>query len=101
MMLNCKLVLIFFTTLLSVHGQLKCLTTSDSKDSKKPCIFPFKYDGETYFGCPPDPDVRSRRWCSTAVDNRGNHIIGKSKYGFCEESCPWHKKQSMNQNYWH
>jgi len=90
-MLNYKSFLILFTIVLSVHGQLKCRTTADSKDPKKPCIFPFKFKGEKYFGCPPDPEVKSRRWCSTAVDNRGNHITGKGNFGFCEESCPKHK----------
>ena len=81
---------------MSVHGQLKCRTTADSKDPRKPCIFPFKFKGEKYFGCPPDPEVRGRRWCSTAVDNRGNHITGKGDFGFCEESCPKHKTQSKD-----
>ena len=96
MMLNYKSFLIFFTIVLSVHGQLKCRTTADSKDPKKPCIFPFKFKGEKYFGCPPDPEVRGRRWCSTAVDNRGNHITGKGNFGFCEESCPKHKTPSKS-----
>ena len=95
-MLNYKSFLIFFTIVLSVHGQLKCRTTADSKDPKKPCIFPFKFKGEKYFGCPPDPEVKGRRWCSTAVDNRGNHITGKGNFGFCEESCPKHKTPSKS-----
>ena len=96
MMLNYKSFLILFTIVLSVHGQLKCRTTADSKDPKKPCIFPFKFKGEKYFGCPPDPEVKGRRWCSTAVDNRGNHITGKGNFGFCEESCPKHKTPSKS-----
>ena len=96
MMLNYKSFLIFFTIVLSVHGQLKCRTTADSKDPQKPCIFPFKFKGEKYFGCPPDPEVRGKRWCSTAVDNRGNHITGKGNFGFCEESCPKHKTPSKS-----
>ena len=95
-MLNYKSFLIFFTIVLSVHGQLKCRTTADSKDPKKPCIFPFKFKGEKYFGCPPDREVKGRRWCSTAVDNRGNHITGKGNFGFCEESCPKHKTPSKS-----
>ena len=84
--------LILLTTSLVVNGQLKCLTTSDSKDPRQPCIFPFKFKGTKYNGCPPDPEVAGRRWCSTAVDNRGNHITGGNNFGFCEESCPHHKK---------
>ena len=95
-MLNYKSFLILFTIVLSAHGQLKCRTSIDSKDPQKPCIFPFKFKGEKYFGCPPDPDVQGRRWCSTAVDNRGNHITGKGNFGFCEESCPKHKTPSKN-----
>jgi len=92
-MLNFKIFLIFHTIFCVVNGQLKCLTTSDSKDPNTPCIFPFKFKGKIYNACPPDPEFPSRTWCSTKVDNRGKHVTGQGKYGFCEESCPRHKNK--------
>merc|ERR1712038_910962 len=88
--------LIFLATIFVVNARLRCFTTYDSKDPNKPCIFPFKHKGKSYFGCPPDPDVAGRHWCSTEVDNRGNHVSGKGHYGFCDESCPRHKERTTN-----
>ena len=88
--------LILLSTSLIVNGQMKCLTTSDSKDPRQPCIFPFKFKGTKYNGCPPYPEVPGRRWCSTAVDNWGNHVTGRFNFGFCEESCPHHKEPKSN-----
>ena len=27
-------------------------------------------------------------WCSTLVDDSGNHVAGKEKYGDCGTECP-------------
>ena len=59
-------------------------------DPGKKCVFPFKYNGKTYQGCPPDNFVKDKRWCSTATDENGNHIIGDNKFGICEDKCPAH-----------
>ena len=60
-----------------------------TKDGKK-CKFPFKYEGETYTGCPVDPYEASETWCSTKVDQDGNHVEVGQNYGFCIEDCPKH-----------
>ena len=59
-----------------------------------PIFYCSYFKGKTYNGCPPDPEFPNRKWCSTKVDNRGNHITGKGKFGFCEEACPHHKDKS-------
>jgi hypothetical protein len=42
-------------------GRTGCLTVG-GPDPNKPCVFPFKHNGQTYFGCPVDPDDASKRW---------------------------------------
>ena len=37
-----------------------------------------------------DPEDRTRRWCSTLVDQNGNHIAGRNEYGLCDITCPIH-----------
>ena len=73
-----------------------CSTVSGPSPFRQ-CVFPFKHNGFTYYGCPIDPDDRSKRWCSTLVDESGNHIVGKNKYGHCSKSCPIHRDGSSSQ----
>ena len=54
------------------------------------CVFPFKHDGNLYWGCPVDPDDSRKRWCSTMVDRNGHHISGRNEYGHCDVNCPIH-----------
>ena len=54
------------------------------------CVFPFKHDGNIYWGCPVDPDDSRKRWCSTMVDRNGHHISGRNEYGHCDVNCPIH-----------
>lgn len=65
-----------------------CRTTSDSRNPGAKCVFPFKFKGKTYNGCPPDLANPGRGWCSTQTDSNGNHVSGQGNYGFCENSCP-------------
>ena len=39
------------------------------------CVFPFIYNGITYFGC--TLEGNDQPWCSTEVDSDGNHVDGK------------------------
>jgi len=45
-----------------------------------PCVFPFTYSGQTYEACT-EADSDGKPWCSTEVDDDGNHITGKD--GLC------------------
>ena len=76
-----------------ILGQ-KCFTTKDSVDPNKQCIFPFKFKGVTFYGCPTDLIDKKRRWCSTKTDSSGNHVRGEGKYGFCTFDCPKHFESS-------
>ena len=64
-------------------------TTKTGPDPNKSCQFPFKYDGITYNQCTTDGNEENETlaWCSTKVDNSGNHVAGQGKYGFCEPKC--------------
>jgi len=70
------------------ENETVCLTTQDSKDPEKVCVLPFTHDDITHFGCPLDPDDKSKRWCSTKTDENGTHIGGEGAWGYCTEECP-------------
>ena len=58
----------------------------------QPCVFPFHWNFTTYFGCPEDYEDTTKTWCSTKVDEKGNHIQNHGKYGFCSNQCPVHQE---------
>jgi len=66
-----------------------CLTSKDSKAPETECVFPFTFNNFTYNGCPTDPtdETKTKRWCSTKVDETGNHITGGDNWGYCTEGC--------------
>ena len=68
---------------------LSCKTVSGPKPGRD-CIFPFKWNGQTFNSCPVDPDDKSKRWCSTKVDSNGNHVPNQNEYGHCGSFCPAH-----------
>ena len=66
-----------------------CFTVRGGPKVGRKCIFPFKFEGKTYHGCPvfEEDDMR---WCSTEVDSDGNHVLGQNAYGTCAKNCPYH-----------
>jgi len=84
--------LILFWTL-SIFGthQLvfaqNCKTVSGPSPNSR-CVLPFTYNGRTYYECPVDPEDSTKFWCSTQVDQNGNHISNIGAYGHCGSSCP-------------
>ena len=54
----------------------------DSPRKGVPCIFPFKYKDKRYNEC--TKDGHSKFWCSTKVDENGNH---EKKWGNCADDC--------------
>ena len=64
-------------------------TTTNGPDPNKPCIFPFILDGNTYKCCTTvlnDPGD-TNAWCSTMVDDFGEHVQGQGKWRVCESKC--------------
>ena len=64
-----------------------CLTSADSEDPEKECIFPFTFNNFTYNGCPTDPNDETKRWCSTKTDEDGIHVTGDGNWGHCTSGC--------------
>jgi len=60
-----------------------------------PCEFPFKFEGETHYGCIDYIQVKNGRkipgkpWCSTKVSgSQREHVDGGRHFGDCDDSCP-------------
>ena len=55
----------------------------------KPCVFPFKMMDTVYHGCIWEHNSLTAKnpWCSTYVDDKGNHIYGNGTWGFCGLEC--------------
>ena len=64
--------------------------------AKKPCSFPFRYNGVTYDKCTYDSADGNIPWCSTLVDDNQNHVPGGGHYGDCGPNCPLPGKSMSN-----
>ena len=72
-------------------------TTVSGRKSNKACIFPFKFDGVTFKSCIMSRSrSQTKAWCSTKVDESGDHISGHS--GFCEPACQPTKSPTYTSN---
>ena len=63
--------------------------TEKKSQEDKPCIFPFKYLGQTLSQCTTLRDPNDKPWCSTKVDANGNHVTtgGGGFWGHCGQDC--------------
>ena len=79
---------IFFQTGL----KKECFTESrpNSRDPNLPCIFPFRYKGVSYNTCTLAGNTPSetKPWCSTFIDDDGDHVSGEGHWGNCGPDCP-------------
>ena len=54
------------------------------------CVFPFKSDGRTHYGCAKSSYPKQDPWCATKVDSKGN--FKKTDWARCNDYCPvWQK----------
>merc|ERR1712165_379819 len=60
----------------------------------KPCVFPFRFGGTLRSSCITDLDPEGKFWCSTRVDEGGNHVTGTGEWGHCSASCPRERRLS-------
>ena len=68
---------------IAILSFLECLTADTmNTDRKKPCVFPFEYNGLTYTGCTMKDS--SRLWCAT------KSVYDTSHYGYCSDGCLTH-----------
>jgi len=83
----------------------ECSTTSSTTTTSSPssscttiggpalgaqCVFPFTFAGTTYTSCAAwiyGGQPEGTTWCSTKVDETGNHVNNEGNYGFCGEGC--------------
>ena len=49
-----------------------------------------------YLGCPVDHENASKRWCSTKVDSKRNHVVNQNEFGYCADNCPVQNAQTNN-----
>ena len=69
----------------------KCCKTVSGADVNKSCIFPFvttnfaTFTTRVYYDCNVN---QNGPWCSTKVDENGNHITGRGNWGNCGSECP-------------
>ena len=66
-------------------GPPKCITIGGPRPNR-PCVFPFQLNGKTYTGCTTDLDDLDNYWCSTDINEFGEHISGQ--WGYCDSLCP-------------
>ena len=62
--------------------------TASGPSSNKPCVFPFKFRGELHNDCNWDGDSSQGAWCSTLIDDSGQHVGAKGNWGNCGPKCP-------------
>ena len=68
----------------------KCSVTQERDPGQVetvPCVFPFTWQGKTFNSCTKEGDDQGKLWCSTMVDQAGNHVTGQGQYGFCSQGC--------------
>jgi hypothetical protein len=81
---------LFSTTafLATICSSQNCLRTNNEGPHKlAPCVFPFTYKDIVYHGCTNASDPGGKIWCSTNVDESGNHVGGRSEWGYCDPDC--------------
>merc|ERR1711971_88260 len=74
------------TTTAAADLRRTCNTVSGPA-AGKPCVFPFTWQEKTFNSCTMEGDDQGKLWCSTMVDQAGNHIAGQGQYGFCSQDC--------------
>ena len=64
-----------------------CSVIEKKSHEIKPCVFPFKYLGQTLSQCTTLRDPDKIPWCSTKVDANGNHVTSGGFWGHCGQDC--------------
>jgi hypothetical protein len=74
--------------LATICSSQNCLRTNKEGPHKlAPCVFPFTYKDIVYHACTNASDPGGKIWCSTNVDESGNHVGGRSEWGYCDPDC--------------
>ena len=82
-------------------GGLCRITNMKGPKKNTSCVLPFTFEGVTYEECgcllpfngTYQRECKNRRhpnatfWCSTKVDENGEHVTGDDNYGYCDRNC--------------
>lgn len=84
---NQEFILLMFIGFLAISKGQECMVTVEGTSDVKPCIFPWKFNGNDYAGCIPDPDDSDGKlYCITEKLEDGIEAI-LGQWGYCPESC--------------
>merc|ERR1712107_452641 len=78
--------------LLHLHHHSSSRLEAHLHHSVRPCIrkalrVPVHLAGQDLTSCTKEGDDQGKLWCSTMVDQAGNHVAGQGQYGFCSQTC--------------
>jgi hypothetical protein len=68
-----------------------CTVTEGISGKIMPCIFPFRYNGQDFSECITIDDPEYKLWCSTRVDETGEHVPDGGFWGHCGPECEENK----------
>ncbi len=60
-------------------------TNSEGPRKLQNCVFPFTLRNKTFDACTIETDPEGKYWCSTKLDEDGNHQRGE--WGYCDLDC--------------
>ena len=77
-----------------------CTTVSGSKPNAS-CIFPFKFNGITFDECTTMDNAEGdlTPWCSTLVDDSGEHVYEAGNWGHCGPDCNLKNDNTLIRNF--
>ena len=52
------------------------------------CVFPFTYQGRTYFACTADDSDNGAPWCAVQVQADSRRTVLRGKWEDCSPDCP-------------
>jgi hypothetical protein len=62
----------------------RTVSTPSGTSSPEPCVFPFRFDNVSFFECTPHLHSFMIKWCSVEVDDAGDHVSGRGRWGNCD-----------------
>ena len=66
-----------------IGDETECETIGGDK-----CVFPFTYQGRTYFACTADDSDNGAPWCAVQVQADSRRTVLRGKWEDCSPDCP-------------
>ena len=77
----------YWNTTTTTSGPTTTTTTGSGNSSCGNCVFPFTFMNVEHTGCT-TIDGDPTPWCSTLVDEDGEHVMGGGHWEYCGTECP-------------